>query len=131
MNKKAHNILLAPDLCDRLFLIITLMNSVHTCIFHKGFFMVYFVSKEKNTITLPHSPQIKHAFLGKIMEKSKKTITSKKENRFRITSLDIRTQIHQIIVIWGYCQCLGRYRYKNRSRPFLQIMSNFFNEQKG
>ena len=32
-----HNLLLAPDLCDRLFSIIALMNSVHTCLFHKGF----------------------------------------------------------------------------------------------
>ena len=32
-----HNVLLAPDLCDRLFLIITSMNSGHTSLFHKGF----------------------------------------------------------------------------------------------
>ena len=32
-----YNVLLAPDLCDRLFSIITLINAVHTCIFHKGF----------------------------------------------------------------------------------------------
>ena len=32
-----HNVLLAPDLCDRLFSIITLMNLGHTCLFHKGF----------------------------------------------------------------------------------------------
>ena len=32
-----YNVLLAPDLCDRLFSIITLMNAVHTCLFHKGF----------------------------------------------------------------------------------------------
>ena len=30
-------VLLAPDLCDRLFSIITLMNAGHTCLFHKGF----------------------------------------------------------------------------------------------
>ena len=29
-----HNVLLAPDLCDRLFLIVTLMNSGHNCLFH-------------------------------------------------------------------------------------------------
>ena len=28
-----HSILLAPDICDRLFSIITLMNLVHTCLF--------------------------------------------------------------------------------------------------
>ena len=32
-----YNVLLAPELCDRLFSIITLMNSGHTCLFHKGF----------------------------------------------------------------------------------------------
>ena len=32
-----NNVLLAPDLCDRLFSIITLMNDGHTCLFHKGF----------------------------------------------------------------------------------------------
>ena len=34
------NVLLAPDLCDRLFLIITLMNSGHTCLLHKVFFRI-------------------------------------------------------------------------------------------
>ena len=34
---KLHNVLLAPYLCDRLFSIIKLMNSGHTCLFHKGF----------------------------------------------------------------------------------------------
>ena len=37
-----YNVLLAPDLCDRLFSIITLMNAGHTCLFHKGFCTVYF-----------------------------------------------------------------------------------------
>ena len=32
-----HKVILAPDLCDRLFLIITLMEAGHTCFFHKGF----------------------------------------------------------------------------------------------
>ena len=67
-----HNVLLATDLCDRLISIIVLMNAGHTCLFHNGFCTVYFVLKEKNAVTLPHSAQRKHAFLGKIMEKSKK-----------------------------------------------------------
>ena len=29
-----HSVLLAPDLCNRLFTIIKLKNSGHTCIFH-------------------------------------------------------------------------------------------------
>ena len=52
--------------------IIMLMNSGHTCLFHKGFCTVYFGAKEKNAVALPHNVQRKHAFLGKIMEKSKK-----------------------------------------------------------
>ena len=64
-----YNVLLTPDLCDRLFLIIKLMNSGHNYLFQKGFCIVYFGAKEKNAVTLPHSAQRKHAFLGKIMEK--------------------------------------------------------------
>ena len=73
-----HNVLLSPELCDRLFSIITLINSGHTCIFHKGFCTVYFGAKDNNAVTFPHSAQRKHAFLGKISENSKKKITSKK-----------------------------------------------------
>ena len=40
-----HSVLLAPDLCDGLFSIITLIDSGHTCLFHKGFFSVYFDDK--------------------------------------------------------------------------------------
>ena len=42
-----HRVLLATDLCNRLFSIIRLMNSVHTFLFYKGFCVVYFGSKEK------------------------------------------------------------------------------------
>ena len=59
-----HNVLLAPDLCDRLFSIIMPMNLVHTCLLHKGFCAVYFGAKDKNAVTLPHSAQSKHAFWG-------------------------------------------------------------------
>ena len=40
-----YNVLLAPDLCDRIFSIITLMNAGHTCLFQKGFCTVYFGAK--------------------------------------------------------------------------------------
>ena len=75
-----HNMLLAPDLCDRLFSIITLMNSGHTCLFQKVFCTVYFIAKENNAVTLPHSEQRKHAFIGKIkgMSKKKKSPARKK-----------------------------------------------------
>ena len=58
-----YNVLLAPDLCNRLFSIITLMNAGHTCIFSKGFCMVYFGEEKKNALTLPHNAQRKHTLL--------------------------------------------------------------------
>ena len=66
-----HSVLLASDLCDRLFSIIKLMNSWHTCLFQKGFCTVYFGEKEKNSVTLPHSAQSEYAFWGEIKEMSK------------------------------------------------------------
>ena len=56
-----YNLLLAPDLCDRLFSIITLMNAGHTCLFHNGFCTVYFSAKEDNAVTLLHSAVRKNA----------------------------------------------------------------------
>ena len=42
-----YNLILAPDLCNKLFSIITLINFGHTCLFQKGICMVYFGDKEK------------------------------------------------------------------------------------
>ena len=42
-----HNVLLAPDLCDGLFSIITLIKSGHNCFLTKAFCTVYFGAKEK------------------------------------------------------------------------------------
>ena len=67
-----YNVLLAPDSCDRLFSIITLMNAGHTCLFHKLFFTVYFGAEKNDAVTLLHSAQRKHAFTGKIKDMSKK-----------------------------------------------------------
>ena len=53
-----YNVLLALDLYDRLFSIVTLLNAGHKCLFHKGFCTVYFGAKEDNAVTLPHSAQI-------------------------------------------------------------------------
>ena len=50
-----HNVLLVPDLCDRLFFIIMLMNLGHNFSFQKGFSTVYFVSEDNNAVTLPHN----------------------------------------------------------------------------
>ena len=60
-----HNLIWAPDLCDMLFSIIILMNSGHTCLFHRGFCTVLFGEKDKNAVTLPHIAQRKHALWGK------------------------------------------------------------------
>ena len=67
-----HSVLLAPDSWDRLFSIITLMNSGHACLFNKGFCTVYSRSKDNNAVTFPHSAQRKHAFIGKTKGMSKK-----------------------------------------------------------
>ena len=68
--KTLYNVLLAPDLCNRLFSIITLMNSGYTCLFYKGFCTVYFRAEEKKSVTLPHSAQRENVFLGEIKEMS-------------------------------------------------------------
>ena len=49
-----HNLLLAPDLCDRLFSIIRLMNSGHTCLFHKGFCILAIRRKMWGTYHIVH-----------------------------------------------------------------------------
>ena len=62
---KLHNVILAPDLFNRLFLIVMFMNLGHTCLFHKCFCMAYFGDKKENAVTLPHSAQSKHYILVK------------------------------------------------------------------
>ena len=69
-----YNVLLAPDICGILFSIITLMNAGHTCLFHKGFFMVYLWADKRNAVILLHSAQRKHYFTEKIKNISKKNI---------------------------------------------------------
>ena len=61
-----HNVLWAPDLCNSLCSIITLMHSGHTWLFHKEVFTVYFVDMNKNAVALPKISQKKHAFLFEI-----------------------------------------------------------------
>ena len=67
-----YNVLLAPDLCDRLFSIITLMNAGHMRLFRKGFCTVYFGAKEYNAATLPLSAVREHAFVGKVWRVQRK-----------------------------------------------------------
>ena len=68
-----YNLIFVPDSCDQLFSIITLMNQGHTCIFCKGFCMVFFSDNEQNTVTLPHIAQRKHTLLVKNEGKVKVT----------------------------------------------------------
>ena len=42
-----YNVLLAPDLSDRLFSIIMVMNAGHNCLFQKRFCRVYFGAEKK------------------------------------------------------------------------------------
>ena len=74
-----HNLIWAPDLCDMLFSIITLMNSGHTCLFHRGFCTVFFGKKDKNAVTLPHIAQRKHALWGETKEMSNTVILSSRK----------------------------------------------------
>ena len=46
-----YNVLFAPDLYDGLFSIIRLMTLRHTCLFHKGVFMVFFSKNGQNAMT--------------------------------------------------------------------------------
>ena len=64
-----YNVLFAPDFCDRLFSIVTLINLRHTCLYYKVFVTVLFGDNEQNAVKLPHSAQIKHSFLVKIKDK--------------------------------------------------------------
>ena len=54
-----------PDLYDKSFSIITLLNLGHTCLFQKGFCTVYFSNKKYKAFTLQHIAHRKHAFLVK------------------------------------------------------------------
>ena len=75
-----HTILFVPDICDKLYTKIELMNQVHTYIFQKGVCMVYFGDKGGNMVALPHIAQRKHAFLGETKEMSKlKKISPRKK----------------------------------------------------
>ena len=50
---------------------IRLMNLVNNFLSQSGFCTLYFGSKYKKAVTLPHIAQRRHAFLGKIKEISK------------------------------------------------------------
>ena len=126
-----HNVLLAQDLCDRLFSIIKSMNSGHNCIFHKGFCTIYFGAKDNNAVTFPYSAQRKHSFLGKIKEMSKK---NKLPARKKV-DLELLHQIlwhrYTISFLAGDTANVWEDVELNKFISFLHIMSNFLNEQEG
>ena len=94
-----YNVLLALDLCNQLFSIITLMNLGHTWLFRKSFCTVFFSDNEQKTAILPHSAQINHDFLVNMKEnsKSQKWIP---EIFFRIIASEIRTMTHKVATGW-------------------------------
>ena len=74
-----HSVLFAPHSCDWLFFIVTLLNLVHTCLFHKGCCRVFFFDNEHKAVKLPHSAQRKHEFMVKSQSKSNSPKNRKKK----------------------------------------------------
>ena len=126
-----YNALLAPDLCDRLFSIITLMNAGHMCLLHKGFCLVYFGAKEDNAVTLPHSAVRKHAFMVKSMVSSKKN-PKRNPKRKKIALGFMHQRLGHIstrsLIAGDTANVWEDVELKNRCRPFLHFMKNFFYE---
>ena len=126
-----YNVLLAPDLCDRLFSIIALMNAGHTCLFHKGFCTVHFGAKEDNAVTLPHSAVRKNAFMVKSMESSKKN--PKRNQKRKKIALEL---IHQglghrstrSLMAGDTANVWEDAELKIDADPFFHFMQNFFYE---
>ena len=99
-----YNVLFAPDLCNQLFSIITLMNSGNNCLYHKWFITVLFSDNEHNIVTLPHSTQLKHESLVKTKEKSKSQKQPPPPPKiFGIIASYIRIQVHKVTTICIYC----------------------------
>ena len=78
-----NNIILAPDLCDELLSILTLMNSV--CLFQKVCCTVYFGEKEKKCSYITTYCTKEYAFLGETKEMSNtKKLASRKKIALKI-----------------------------------------------
>ena len=91
-----------------------------------------FGDKEKNAVTLPHSAQKKHAFLGEIkkMSKSKKIAPRNKVSlkllHHRLGHRSTRSLMAGYTVkIWHEIEL------RIDPEPFLHIMSDIFNKYKG
>ena len=72
----------------------------HTCIFHIGFYVVFFSANQQKTVTLLHSAQRKCAFLVKTKEV--KITNSQKESFSVIIASDIGTQVHKVTIGWKH-----------------------------
>ena len=118
-----YNVLLAPELCDRLFSIITLMNLGYTWLFHKGFCRFFFSDNEHNEVKLTNSAQRKHELLVKTKEESKsqKRIPQNKVS-LEILHWRLGHIFKKVTTGLRYCKCLERYWAKGRSWPILHIM---------
>ena len=99
----SQNEILAPDLCDGFFSVITLINLGYTCLFHKGFCTAYLRLKEKMRLHYHIVHKGNMDFGENEGNVNNKKITIQKENCFRIVTSKIRSQIHHIIVGRGYC----------------------------
>ena len=97
-----HNVLLAPYLCDRLFSIITLMNSRYNCLFHKWFCTVYFGANEKMQLHYHIVHKGNMIFWGKSRKRQRQRNYHLERKFSRIIASKIRSQIHKIIVGCGY-----------------------------
>ena len=96
-----QNVLLAPELCDRLFFIITLVSLGHTCLLQKGFCTEYFRAKEEMNLKLPHISQRKYAFLGGNKGKFQRNRNYQlKINCSKLITSRIWSPINQIIIGW-------------------------------
>ena len=96
-----HNVLLASDICDRLFSKYYI-NEFGTFLFTwKKIYTVCFGYKKKTAVNLPHSTQQKHAFLENKANFKIRENMSYEKNCFGILTPYIRTHIYQIIDKWS------------------------------
>ena len=103
-----YNVLLAPDLCDRIFSIIKLINAGHTCLFYKGFCMVYFGEKEDNAVTSAvRKPFVKRhvcpAFINLMMENNLSHKFGANSTLYKVTTYVFPLSSHICIHTEPFC----------------------------
>ena len=93
---------------------------------------MYFGADKKNAVTLPHSAQRKHAFTGKIRDFSKKNkFPARKKIALEFLHQRLGHRSTRSFLDGDTANVWEDVELRSRSRPFLHLMSNFFNEQKG